>query len=313
MGSGGDALRDLDHVVRGDGRIYRVLGNVDSPTHFFGYNVYSPNVDGDRLCRGQRYRKNFIEDDRLPSDVLDTYELVAVDEIVEHHDPVRSARTISATFQSTVWFLLYAELVRVFGEDAVGVFGSAMFGLHLTPEGGVRKDIDFVIQGVDNIEILREHLPKIREELGFTGITTGRQLLQYARYQRLFRNENNSIGTIIARRWTGLQLSERVMTTIRLRDPGLTTPIELVTAPAENLHDTVVSGRVVDADGSNFFPRRFVLVTDQGRVDIYILWWKFSTPVLDGDTVTVCGSVITIRSRPVVRLTDFTRHWLRID
>jgi predicted nucleotidyltransferase len=219
----------------------------------------------------------------------------------------------SATFQSTVWFDLYTELVRIFGDESVGIFGSSMFGLHLTPAGNVRKDIDFVIQGIANVEVLRQQLPKIREKLGFTSVTAERQLQQYARYQRIFRNKNNSIRSIIARRWTSLQLSERVVTTIRLRDPALTIPSELVTTPTKDLHDIVISGRVTDADSSNLFPRKFSVTTDHEHTDIYVLWWKFSTPVRDGDAVTLCGSLVTAKGHSVVRLTDFTRHWLKIS
>src|SRR5215471_2322260 len=129
---------DLDHVVTSDGRIYRVVGNLESRTHFVGYNVYSPSEEGDRLYGGRRYIKNFIEEDNLPADALDVYRLVPIGKIVEHHDPVRSAIDNAATFSSTVWSDLYFELVRIFGRGSVGIFGSSMFGMHLTPAGNVR-------------------------------------------------------------------------------------------------------------------------------------------------------------------------------
>lgn len=308
------AVLDLDHVVMNNGRIYRVVGNLDSRTHFLGYNVYSPSADGDRRYRSEPYRKNFIEDEDLPADVLSTYELLAVEDIAEHRDPIQSAKSNSATFRSKIWFDLYTELVRVFGEESVGIFGSSMFGLHTTPEGGVRKDIDFVIQGIDNVPVLRQQLPKIREELGFTAVTVERQLQQYARYQKVFRSENNSIRPIIARRWTGLQPSKSVVTTIRLRDPTFKISLELVTRSAEDCHDVTLSGVVANADSSHLFPRRFsVVVSDGRRADIYIFWWKFSTPVRDGDRVTLCGSLIPTERCFVVRLTSFTQHWLSIE
>lgn len=305
-------LRDLDHVVMGDGRICRVVGNLDDPSYFLGYNVYSPGADGDRRYRGRRYKKNFIEDVNLPSDVLDMYEILSVKGIAEHHDPIESAKAHCTSFRSTVWFGLYRELVDLFGQDSVGIFGSSMFGLHTTPEGAIRKDIDFVIQGIKKVSRLRQHLPVIRNRLGFTAVTAERQLQQYARYQRVFRNENNSIRAIIERRWTALQLSESVVSTIRLRDPTFTMPIELVAQPSESLDDVVVSGRVAEADGSNLFPRKFALITEQGRQEICIFWWKFSTPVVDGDLVTLCGSLVPIGGRHVLRLSSFTRHWLKI-
>lgn len=313
MGSAAPRLLDLDHVVMNDGRIYRVIGNLASPSHFLGYNVYSPSAHGNRLYQGKPYQKNFIEDNDLPADVLDTYELLPTELISEHRDPIQSARSNSITFKSTIWFDLYTELVQAFGEQSVGIFGSSMFGLHTTPDGAVRKDIDFVIQGINSVPTLREQMPKIREKLGFATITPERQLQQYARYQKVFRNENNSIESIIARRWTGLQLSPAVVSTIRLRDPAITTPPELVIPPTTCHYNTELSGVVANADTSNLFPRRFTLITNHGSVDIYIFWWKFSTPVLDGDKVTLCGSLIATKSRPAVRLTNFTQHWLRIS
>lgn len=313
MDSGTYRLLDLDHVVMKDNRIYRVLGNLASRSHFLGYNVYSPHPSGDRLYRGKRYKKNFTEEDHLPADVLDTYELLPKDHIAEHRDPIQSAISDNTTFQGTIWFALYAELVRTFDEKSVGVFGSSMFGLHKTPEGAVRKDIDFVVQGINNVPVLREQLPKIREKLGFTTVTPERQLQQYARYQRIFRNEHNSIDAIIARRWTGLQLSPSIVSTIRLRDRTVVTPLELVASSTSHDDNAELSGMVINADTSNLFPRRFTLVTNDDAVDVYIFWWKFSTPVRDGDKVTLCGSLVTSENGPTVRLTNFTQHWLSIS
>jgi hypothetical protein len=105
-----------------------------------------------------------------------------------------------------------------------------------------------------------------------------------------------------------------VVTTIRLRDPTFTMPPDLVTStPAGRPRHVIISGQVSDADGSNLFPREFRVITQYGYIEVYILWWKFSTPVWDGDMVTLCGSLVEIGSRPVVRLTNFSQHWLRID
>lgn len=306
-------LQDLDHVLMNDGRIYRVLGNLDVPDRFLGYNIYSPYPEGDRFYRGRRYKKNFIEDEKLPTDVFETYELLSVRDVVEHHDPIHSAKSNDHTFTSTVWYALYVELVDLFGPDTVGIFGSSMFGFHLTASGTVRKDVDFVVQGLRNVGPLQRHLPRIRETLGFTPVSRERQIKQYDRYQKVFRNEKNTIRSIIARRWSGLQLSEDVVTTLRLRDSTVTVPVELTNQPSDSLKDVIVTGRVMQADRSNLFPRRFTLVTDHdGDRDIYIFWWKFSTPVQDGDRITLCGSLLTVNGQPVVRLTSFTRHWLNI-
>jgi len=47
-----------------------------------------------------------------------------------------------------------------------------MLGMHPTPNGQVRKHVDFVIEGTGNIPVLRERLPAIRSKLGFTEVTS---------------------------------------------------------------------------------------------------------------------------------------------
>src|SRR5579875_4223830 len=64
-----------------------VLANFREKEHFFGYNVYSPDVHGDRIYQGQSYRKNYREDEQLPHDVLETYEVLSRSDIVWRIDP----------------------------------------------------------------------------------------------------------------------------------------------------------------------------------------------------------------------------------
>jgi predicted nucleotidyltransferase len=305
-------VRDLDHVVMADGRIYRVVGNLDHPAKFVGYNVYSPDPDGDRLFRGTPYRKNYTEDDELPGDALSTYVMLPKARVCEHLDPRAAAAEKAGTFAGTPWAGLHAELTALFGADAVGIFGSAMLGMHLTPDGQVRKDVDFVIEGAANIPLLREHLPAIRSRLGFTEVTSARQGRQYERYRRVFRNENNSTDLVISRRWTALQAPNGIVTTIRFRDPAARTPYQLAGAFPVQAKDITVTGQVADADLGNLFPRVFRLLTGGYAYTVHLWWWKFASPVRDGDTVTVCGSRRDPAGPGVIRLSSFTSHWLHI-
>jgi predicted nucleotidyltransferase len=305
-------VRDLDHVVMADGRIFRVVGNLDHPAKFVGYNVYSPDPDGDRLFRGKPYRKHHTEDDELPQDALDTYVMLPKARICEHLDPRTAAAEKAGTFAGTPWAGLHAELTALFGAGAVGIFGSAMLGMHLTPEGQVRKDVDFVIEGAGNIPVLREHLPALRSRLGFTEVTSARQGRQYERYRRVFRQENNSTDLVIRRRWTALQAPGGVVTTIRFRDGAVRMPCQLAGAFPVQAEDITVTGQVADADLGNLFPRVFRLVTAGYTYTVHLWWWKFASPVRDGDTVTVCGSRRDVLRPDIIRVSSFTSHWLQI-
>jgi predicted nucleotidyltransferase len=268
------AVRDLDHVVMTDGRIYRVVGNLDHPAKFVGYNVYSPNPAGDRIFRSTHYRKNFTEDDELPNDALDTYGMLPKARICEHLDPRTAATTQASTFADSPWAGLHAELNALFGANAVGIFGSAMLGMHLTPDGTVRKDVDFVIEGTGNIPVLREQLPAIRSKLGFTEVTSARQGRQYERYRRVFRNQNNSTDLVITRRWTALQAPNGVVTTIRFRDATVRTPYQLAGTFPIQAEEVTLTGQVADADLGNLFPRMFRLVTAGHTYTVHLWWWR---------------------------------------
>ena len=312
MNTHASEVRDLDHVVMADGRIYRVVGNLDHPVKFVGYNVYSPHSGGDRIFRGKPYRKNFTEDDELPQDALDTYVMLSKARICEHLDPYTAAAEKASTFAGSEWAGLHAELTTLFGPDAVGIFGSAMLGMHLTPNGQVRKDVDFVIEGSSNIPVLRERLPAIRSKLGFTEVTSARQGRQYERYRRVFRNENNSTDLVISRRWTALQAPNGIVTTIRFRDPAARMPYQLAGAYPVQAKDITVTGQVANADQGNLFPRVFCLLTGSYAYTVHLWWWKFASPVRDGETVTVCGSRRDLPGHDVIRVSSFTRHWLQI-
>src|SRR5438309_269659 len=83
--------------------------------------------------------------------------------------------------------------------------------------------------------------------------------MKYYRYQKVFRNERNSIREIIQRRWSGLQLSDQVVSTLRFREKRIVLPLELVHQTTILQKDVVVCGRVLNARKSNLFPRMFTL------------------------------------------------------
>lgn len=62
-----------------------------------------------------------------------------------------------------------------------------------------------------------------------------------------------------------------------------------------------------------FSPQQLTVVKDGVDGDIYLVWWKFSTPVRDGDVVTLYGNLIMVDKQSVVLLADFCRHWLKLD
>jgi hypothetical protein len=139
-----------------------------------------------------------------------------------------------------------------------------------------------------------------------------RQGRQYHRYRRVFRNQNNSTDLVISRRWTAVQAPSGIVTTIRFRDPAVRLPYQLAGALPVQARDITVTGQVTDADLGNLFPRTFRLVTAGYTYTIHMWWWKFASPVRDGDTITVRGTRPDLPGQAVIRISSFTSHWLHV-
>ena len=73
-----------------------------------------------------------------------------------------------------------------------------------------------------------------------------------------------------------------------------------------------MTGQVADADLGNLFPRMFRLVTAGYTYTVHLWWWKFASPVRDGDTITVRGSRRDLPGHAVIRISSFTSRWLKI-
>lgn len=313
-----DQLYDMDHVRIGDGRIYRVLGNFAlDGGDFLGYNLYSPDVDGDRTFRGEPYTKNYTEDTRRPADVLDTYDILQPEDVVEYFDPIEAAKCIEGTYDGTVWAHLYGRLADIFGRDSVGVFGSALpgDGMHLNPDGTIKNDVDFFINGLGNVPILGERLHEVREDLGFTDYTDS-SLEGIARaWTNVFRHPNNSLAAIMARRWSGMQFDDGgriVLNTFRFRDTAIIPPPQLLAAERILARNVEVEGVAVDTVGGNLYPRAFTIDAVGKQVPVYSFWWKFSSPVAEQDRVAVCGDVLDVDGQEVMRLTNYDDHWIKL-
>jgi len=312
----------MDHVLVEDGRIYRVLGNfaLDDPAsdgRFLAYNLYSPDECGDRTFRGEKYTKNYIEDRTAPRDVLDTYDVITADDVVEFFDPIQAAKDRKSAYDGTVWSRLHDKLIQVFGEDSVGIFGSALpgSGLHLAADGNIKNDIDFFIEGLGNVPRLEQHLSEVREDLGFTDYSTLSQRGIVRAWSNVFRNPNNSFEEIMKRRRSGMQLSDGdkvVLNTFRFRDKAIVTPPALLDAANIVSKNVCVSGVTADANMGNLYPRMFTVESDGNRYPVYSFWWKFSSPVREADEVSVCGDVIDVNGQEVLRLTNYEDHWIHV-
>jgi hypothetical protein len=307
-------LYDMDQVLLDDGRIMRVMGTFDSNQYFFGYNVYSPDKNGDRLFRGKRYRKYLSEALTGEESALGSSEIISISKIVEFFDPIKTSKQDNASFAGTIWHDLYDALVGVFGSDKVGILGSALSGLHFNIEGKLKNDVDFFLEGVENISVLRENMKKVREDIGFCDYEPEVLKVILDECSEVYTNKQNTLSKIIDRRWTGMELpgDYPVRNTMRFRDKSLISPFELLSDDKVIQSNVVMRGLVSGEAGGNLYPRQFFVSSNGEKRTVYCLWWKISSPVKDGDDVGVCGDLVDVNGVPTLRMAHFNNHWLHI-
>jgi predicted nucleotidyltransferase len=307
---------DNDQVLAEDGRIFRVIGNVSSSDSFIGFNLYRPDPDGTRSFRGQPYTRNRVEDPPRPyDDALEAYGVVSRDTVVEHFDALRAAQDGSASFRGTVWHDLYEGLVELFGKDSVGALGSALPGLHLNNDGRVRNDVDFFVEGLQNIPVLAAHLTKLRQRFGFTEYAPEVEAKIRRGWEQVFTNPDNSYDKVMQRRWSGMQIQlagQTVLNTFRFRDTNVVTPLDIVARDRVIDKNVAVSGVATDAAKSNLWPRSFTLDSDRGVLPVHFLWWKFCSPVREEDEVTLRGDIVDVEGQEALRITNYKDHSIHI-
>lgn len=307
-------LYDMDQVLVDDGHIVRVMGNFDNNTHFLGFTVYSPDPAGDRLFRGTRYGKCKPEITDGGESVLDTYEIINKNRIVEFFDPIATAKENNGSYAETIWYELYLKLVNIFGANNVGLLGSALSGLHFNLDGRLKNDVDFFIEGINKVSILEKNMRLVREGLGFCNYEPAILDVIYEECSKIYSNLNNTLEKIIERRWSGMELpgNSPVRNTIRFRDKSIGTPFELLSENTTQ-QNKQVRGIVSQAIEGNLFPRHFKITTAEGDTfDTYCLWWKISSPVKDGDDIEVCGDALSVEGNQALRIAHFENHWIHI-
>lgn len=308
---------DNDQVLTDDGKIFRVIGNVASSESFIGFNLYAPDAQGERTFRGEPYARRRVEDAPRPfGDALEAYGVVAKSSVVEHFDALQAAQDGNASFQGTVWHDLYEGLVEIFGRESVGVLGSALPGLHLNGQGKVRNDVDFFIEGLANIPLLRQHLPAIRQRYGFTEYTSASEAKIMDGWKQVFTRPTNSYDKIMARRWSGMQIvldaGRVVLNTFRFRDTSVHTSLDVVSTDRVIATNVSLDGHAVGSDKANLWPRTFTLDSGVMETPVHMLWWKFNSPVREGDALSLTGDLVDIDGQEALRITNYDSHSIHI-
>lgn len=163
-------------------------------------------------------------------------------------------------------------------DDDIGVFGSYLIGFDIT------KDVDFVVYGNKNLEKVYKNIDLIKNRLNATSISPLHIEYQYNKHKHFYSDECD-LFKIIGRNWSGVQIKEGVLSTIRFID------IDHQVIPNIEGEKKKIICRITNGLPSTAFPRRVPCEVNGEEYLIYSSNWKYQSFARTGDLIELYGKV----------------------
>lgn len=175
-------------------------------------------------------------------------------------------------------------------DEDIGIFGSYLLGFDIT------KDVDFVIYGLDALTKCYKNIDKIKRDLNATDITEKHIQYQYDKFKNYY-NPKYDLKTIISRNWSGIQIADGVLSTIR------SVILEKQCIPLLSGKKEVVVGEITNALESACLPRRAEVKVGDETFEIVSSLWKLQSFARIGDKLEIYGLVD--RDKKIILINDF--------
>ena len=174
----------------------------------------------------------------------------------------------------------YVECLNEIGiEDKdIGIFGSYLIGFDIS------KDVDFCIYGKDNLYKYYKNIDYIRKKLNVTQITSEHIMCQYNKHKIKF-DERLDLKEIISRNWSGIELSNGVLSTPRFIEKSYQS------IPLKKGTDMFIKVKVLDGFYSVMLPRFAKVSFNNCEYKVYSTLWKFQSFAHRGDILEIYGNV----------------------
>lgn len=274
--------QDCDYVEDINGDFWIICGN-NHKSGLIGTRVYEKNILGSRTnANSFNYKKL-------------TYENHTTEKI----PPIVKVFNPREHFQEN--YLLLPRFWKLFADTLldigipfqdIGIFGSTLIGFPL------KKDIDFVIYGKSNRDLLFRNISKFHKILSTTPITKKHIDYQVNSKTSFFSNEN-SFHDLLKNKWSSIQIIPGLLSTIRFVYKNNETPKDLwKNKPIKRI---TIQGKVKNSWKSDFRPRAFDLITSQENYCIATKFWIYQSCVKDNMEVTIHG---TLRENNIITLDD---------
>ncbi len=174
----------------------------------------------------------------------------------------------------------YVDTLNEIGIDDsdIGIFGSYLIGFD------IEKDVDFVIYGKDNLYKYHDNIEYIKNKCNVTSITENHILHQYNKHKFKF-SEKCDLKEIISRNWSGIELSNGVLSTPRFID------LNNMNIPLKKGEDKIITVEVIEGLTSVMLPRVAKVKYKEEEYTIYSTLWKFQSFTKDGDILEIFANV----------------------
>ena len=223
--------------------------------------------------------------------------MVPEEDIQEIFDPFKVLSIVEERVFKTPWKQLIESIKKVVPPRDIGVIGSHLMGF-ATPV----SDMDILIRGKENLYQIQERFNEILGELKAEKTLDERRLrLSIEKYHQIYNSENNDFLEMIRRRWSTIRTRE-YMTKLRFAYHEKEIPEK---EKREDIRETTLYGKVIDAEGTNFMPREFSIDSEGERYTVKTYFWDFSYCVKEGDSVRVKA---TLQEGNTLHLCDKRDH-----
>lgn len=285
-------LTDLDYFRTRDDTIFLVKGYYHPEGLVIAVPVFWGDLKGERIhSSGRRYRKDVKEIYRYP-EIPKCASRIPLSNIVEVFKPRKAFEQFWAESNDSVWRRIALALHNTAGVplDDIGIFGSYLVGLANRDNGGLVKDVDFLIYGLDNFRKLKDGgFREIQRNLGFGPISEDHIKRHEEKYGKYFEPGLTNFSETLKRKWPTLQIGPGLLNTVRfIYKEGEIPPDPVSSPPAGKIR---IRGKVQEAEKVHFMPRVFEILSSGKIFRVVTYFWAFYCAVKEGDKIEITGTL----------------------
>lgn len=294
-------ISDLNYLLTYDGIIYLVKGYYHPPQGVFAYPVFWPDKDGQRLHPTLgRYTKNVSDFNKEIFELHPEYRhsfipvntpLVSKSHITKIFHPRDKIKQFVEKEKGSIWYQIFKYLTKKtkIPKEDIGILGSYLVDMNRNINGKHIKDVDFAIYGLKNLQKIKQSIENLTNHFGFSHISKDHILWHKEKFGKHFDTALNSFEKTLANKWSSIQVSPGLLTTLRFVYKQNEIPPNPITTPV--VSSIQIKGKVIEDVGTNFVPRVFQIKSGSKIYTVATYFWAFQSCVRNGNQILVTGSL----------------------